>query len=231
MVELPYKQRKHEFCSIRCATSWRNENNPGKWNSKEARENQAKSMKQFYIDNPEEYNKRCEQLSKVNKHNNHKSAWSKTKKPSQEEMNRIYGRVGEKNNMFGKPPGRGAGRGKQGFREDIGHFVRSCWEANVARVLKFNGYNYSYELEVFKMILEDGTKTSYTPDFLINGNIYIEVKGYMDDIHQKKTDKFRETHILLIIGKKEYEKMLKNYKTRIDFEDYNAPRIFKGELL
>jgi len=85
-----------------------------------------------------------------------------------------------------------------------------------------------------QMVLDDGTKTSYTPDFLINDKIYIEVKGYMDEVHQMKTDKFRENHTLLIIAKKEYIKMIKNYKDRIDFEDYRNPRInynYMGGLL
>ena len=45
---------------------------------------------------------------------------------------------GENNPMFGKPcPHR-----KRGFRKDLGHFVRSSWEADFARILKLHNLDY-----------------------------------------------------------------------------------------
>ena len=80
---------------------------------------------------------------------------------------------GTKNPMFGKPSALRAGIGKVGFREDIGHFVRSTWEANFARILKYKGRNYLYEPQTFLLTLDDDTEVSYTPDFMLEGDVYI----------------------------------------------------------
>lgn len=44
---------------------------------------------------------------------------------------------------------------KSGFRKDLGHSVRSSWEANVCRIL--NKYNIVYEYEKHTFKLKDGT--------------------------------------------------------------------------
>ncbi len=68
---------------------------------------------------------------------------------------------GENNPMFGKPsPHR-----KGGFREDLGHYVRSSWEADFARILKLHNLNYEYEIKTFPLIKRDGKIIHYTPDF------------------------------------------------------------------
>lgn len=85
---------------------------------------------------------------------------------------------------FGKSPSHKCSRGKGGFRDDLGHHVRSTWEANVARVLRFLGVRYEYESERFDL----GDRT-YTPDFyLLDAGIFIEVSGY---VSEEKTAKLR----------------------------------------
>lgn len=83
-------------------------------------------------------------------------------------------------------------KGKGGNRKDIGHYVRSKWEANIARVLiKIYG-SYEYEPETFP--LDDGDKFwCYTPDFRVN-NIYYEVKGYWDYKSLRKRKLFAEQY-------------------------------------
>jgi len=61
----------------------------------------------------------------------------------------------------------GAGRGICGFRRDLDHYTRSTLEANFARVLLAAGVRYDYEPKCFKLILEDGRETYYTPDFFL----------------------------------------------------------------
>jgi hypothetical protein len=58
-----------------------------------------------------------------------------------------------------------------GYRADIGHYTRSRWEANLARILQLEGIKYSYEARRFF-----SDNHSYCPDFWIPGkNIYIEL--------------------------------------------------------
>lgn len=67
--------------------------------------------------------------------------------------------------------------GKRGFREDIGHYVRSSWEADFARLWKYLKAPYEYEKHRFD--LDEFGK--YTPDFYLpESNRYYEVKGRMD---------------------------------------------------
>lgn len=68
--------------------------------------------------------------------------------------------------------------GVDGFRLDIGHYVRSRWEANYARYLLSSGSTYQYEPHRFTIRLADETEHTYTPDFLVDGAHYVEVKGF-----------------------------------------------------
>ena len=107
----------------------------------------------------------------------------------------------------GCSPSPRAGRGKKGYREDLGHFVRSTWEANVARTLNILGVPYKYENKRF-----DLGDTTYCPDFLCfsgtEHEYFIEVKGYKDQKWIEKELKFRKLYPdikLSIIGEKEYK--------------------------
>ena len=65
--------------------------------------------------------------------------------------------------------------GYEYFVEDLGHCVRSGWEANIARLLKFLGIEYVYEPKVFS-IPKIG---NYLPDFYLpQYDLYLEVKGH-----------------------------------------------------
>lgn len=72
-----------------------------------------------------------------------------------------------------------SGVGLSGFRPDLGHFCRSRWEANYARYLLHTGHSYAYEPARFVVRLDDGSEHGYTPDFLVDGAHYVEVKGWM----------------------------------------------------
>ena len=82
--------------------------------------------------------------------------------------------TGDKNPMHTHPNSYKSKFGKCGYRQDIGIFVRSRWEANVYRIYKYLGYKIEYEPKSFK--LSDGR--TYRPDFYIKElNLWIEVKG------------------------------------------------------
>jgi len=95
------------------------------------------------------------------------------------------------------------GRGKSGHREDIGHFVRSRWEANYARYLNYIKEPYTYEKKTFQL---EGYR--YRPDFfLINRNTYVEVKGYETPLSIRKRQETIEKYGVKIevVGHKEYK--------------------------
>lgn len=76
-----------------------------------------------------------------------------------------------------------------GYREDLGIYVRSRWEANYARYLQWlkarkEIRDWQYEADMFEFPhIRRGTRF-YTPDFKVikaDGSVeYHEVKGYMD---------------------------------------------------
>jgi hypothetical protein len=107
-------------------------------------------------------------------------------------------------------------RGNGGFREDIGIYVRSNWEANFARILKFEQKEYQYEPITFH--LEENI--TYTPDFLCE-DIFYEIKGYMNEISKIKLDLFKEKypeHKICIIQGNEYNILKEKYKSLIFWE-------------
>ncbi len=68
-------------------------------------------------------------------------------------------------------------KGIGGTRDDIGHYVRSSWEANFCRIFNYAKLPYVFEPDRFSLQKSDGTVITYTPDFKVNGK-YIEVKGW-----------------------------------------------------
>lgn len=103
---------------------------------------------------------------------------------------------GEKNSMYGKYGKDHPGYGNKGhekigevYVEETGHKVKSEWEAEVDRILYRSEIDYEYEPKQFKF--KDFT---YTPDFIVNGNIVIEVKGLVreHDIERSELFMFNE---------------------------------------
>lgn len=99
------------------------------------------------------------------------------------------------------------GSSRKGYRKDIGHFVRSTWEANFARILNYSGVDYEYEPKRFNL-----GYTTYTPDFKI-GNKYVEIKGYDTKEAKKKRIMCRKIYEIkiLIIKKIKYLKLQNKY--------------------
>lgn len=119
---------------------------------------------------------------------------------------------GERSPSYGKPPS----HGNQGIKVDLGHYVRSSWEANYARILKYNKIPYEYEPKTFELITDDGKKATYTPDFYIGH--WVEIKGYWRDDAKEKVRLFTEQYPnerLEIIDKPVYLKLEKEYKNKI----------------
>lgn len=126
---------------------------------------------------------------------------------------------------------KGGRRGKGGIRGDLGFFVRSRWEANYCRYLKWlvdlgEIRSWEYEKETFRFPLDSGTRT-YTPDFKVtnkNGTIeYHEVKGWMDPksaTQIKRMQKYYPQHSLILIDKKIYYAIARKVKKIIPYWEH-----------
>jgi hypothetical protein len=80
-----------------------------------------------------------------------------------------------------------------GKRKDLGIAVRSGWEANILRYLKFVQSIWEYEPRVFFFHeIKHGT-TSYTPDiYLPEQDIWVEVKGYLKPSDKTRIRRFKK---------------------------------------
>jgi len=112
---------------------------------------------------------------------------------------------------------------KSGYREDLGHFVRSSWEANICRLLKFFGKEYKYEPQIFE--LTDILR--YKPDiFIPKNNLYFEIKGYMTNEAKRKVHLFKEKYPelkLVVIEKEVYKKLYYQYGSLIPNWEFYKP--------
>lgn len=118
---------------------------------------------------------------------------------------------------------RGYTKGVGGRREDIGHYVRSRWEANICRLLKHVGIRYQYEPDRFK--LEEGdNRYIYTPDIKIAEKIYIEVKGWETEKAKIKKRLMPEQYPdikIIYINEPKYKYLSKLCKDKIKNWEYD----------
>lgn len=143
---------------------------------------------------------------------------------------------------------KGKGRYKGGHRPDLGFYVRSQWEANVARYIKFlmqkgEVKGFEYEADTFEFTnIKRGTR-SYTPDFKIYNNDgsleYWEVKGFMDQVSKtklKRMAKYYPDIPIRVIEREQYNE-IKNWSRLIEhwddegLEDVAKAKVEVGEYL
>jgi len=133
---------------------------------------------------------------------------------------------GKNNHMYGKPSPRGSGFGRGGVRADIGHYVRSTWEANICRVYKHMSRDYLYEPTRFEIVV-DGEDCTYCPDmYFADRDYYYEIKGHAKssdnwvcpcpscEKNRKKIDAVRKEHgvRIVIVGHSEYKRFKSRFK-------------------
>ena len=117
----------------------------------------------------------------------------------------------------GREP-RGSGRSRGGIRRDLGHFCRSSWEANVARVYRWQGIQYEHEPSRYVFSV-NGVRTGYTPDFILADGTHIEVKGYWWPGYREKFEQFRRLHPEIkveLIEKVQYLQLKRDFSHLID---------------
>lgn len=94
--------------------------------------------------------------------------------------------------------------GKGSYYKNI--WMRSTWEVAYAKYLDKNSITWKYEPECFYLI----ENRSYRPDFLINNDTYVEIKGWMTETAQKKINEFQKQYpskTLIVLRKKDLEEL------------------------
>ncbi|HNH80342.1 MAG TPA: BglII/BstYI family type II restriction endonuclease, partial [Anaerolineales bacterium] len=129
---------------------------------------------------------------------------------------------GTNNPMYGRPPKETKTYTKSGFREDLGHYVRSSWEADMARVFKYLGWEYQYEPLTFELVKNNGSTITYTPDFYVaEQGVFYEIKGWMDDVSAEKIALFQEQypeHNLIVVDKTLFAEFQVKYSDLVEWE-------------
>jgi transcription elongation factor Elf1 len=88
-------------------------------------------------------------------------------------------RMGSKNHRFGKQPDIKTAFSIHGYRNDIGHSVRSTLEANYARYLIYNKIKYMFELKPFEVISDKGKENCWIDFYLSQTDEWVETKNFM----------------------------------------------------
>ena len=134
---------------------------------------------------------------------------------------------GRGNPMYGRPPKSTQTYTKAGYREDLEHYVRSSWEADLARVFRYLGLTYQYEPRTFELIDEDGESLTYTPDFYVPAlDQWYEVKGWMDSVSARKIALFQAqypNHHIIVVDKTLFAEFQLQYAGLVAWECPQTP--------
>jgi DNA polymerase III alpha subunit len=134
---------------------------------------------------------------------------------------------GEGNPMYGRSQRGRTAYSAAGLREDLGHYVRSSWEADFARVLKYLGTPYQYEPRRFTLSRADGSTLTYAPDFFVpEARCFYEIKGWMDERSAEKIRLFREQYpdeTLVVIDKTQFAELQMRYGDLVEWECPKVP--------
>lgn len=126
--------------------------------------------------------------------------------------------------------------GVGGFRPDLGMYCRSRWEANYIRYLRLTNMPFTYEQERFTITLTDGSQHAYTPDFLVDGRHYVEIKGWMrEDRRQAEVLRAAQQQLprpLVLLRESQYRALERSHSARIptwEFDGDGPPEMPKRE--
>jgi hypothetical protein len=115
-------------------------------------------------------------------------------------------------------------RCRGGIRRDIGHYVRSGWEADICRLFRYLGKEYDYEAYTICLKDDDGTDLYWTFDFVDLSQALsdglIEVKGWWDDKSKRKLRLLRQQrpavyNKLTVISQPEMKELIRKYANLI----------------
>ena len=162
---------KGKYCGI-------NSFNYGKHRSEEFKKKLSESKKKLYENNPELI-RRGEKHPFYGKRGEKSLSWGRH---HTDEIRKKLSKM--KIEYFRKHP---PTYPKPFFVPELGHFVRSSWEKEVGMILRNAGISYGYETTRF-----DLGDCSYTPDFELSPETFIEIKGFLSDKGREKLLKFKK---------------------------------------
>ena len=86
--------------------------------------------------------------------------------------------------------------------------VDGSWELAVAKYLDANNYNWRRNQDRFKYINLNNKESFYKPDFyLIDIDVYLEIKGYETELDRCKWKQFPPDKKLIVLKKKELKNL------------------------
>lgn len=176
----------------------------GKWSiSEEAKRRLSEKMKEAWRSGQM---KNAGLHMKTAEHKERNSKLHSGKKVSIETRQKLSERAKKQTHRFSRCRG--------GFRDDIGLYVRSSWEANYARLLNHLGIKWEYEAETFTL----GDGHTYTPDFKLEDGSFVELKGWLTFKGKEKLTRFKSAFpdvILKIVDRSDYRKLYLEYADNI----------------
>ncbi|MBV6391331.1 MAG: Error-prone DNA polymerase [Anaerolineales bacterium] len=194
----------------RALISKRNKGNPA-WNKGLAAES-AKDI--LWIKNLSMYNSAQKGITLEERHGPERAAEIRAKLSK-----KLSGR---NNPMYGRPPKETKTYTKSGYREDLDHYVRSSWEADMARVFRYLGWEYQYEPQTFELVKDNGVTITYTPGFYVpDQNTFYEIKGWMDKASAEKIALFKEQYPecnLIVVDKTMFAEFQVKYADLVKWE-------------
>jgi hypothetical protein len=226
MCEELCKRSTTKFCSQKCANRYRSENKLRRGGPKKKLTNKECLYCKKIFSPIRQTSKFCSHVcaGKYRFHIKKETSFNtigvaRMKKLSPQDKAK-YAKSVEKARKFTSKYTKGIG----GTRKDLGHYVRSRWEANICRWLKYLNINYYYEKDSF-VLLDGITELIYTPDLKIFDNIYIEIKGWETDnsIRKRKLMPWQHPHVsIMYITEAEYKKISKEFKDIIPEWEYDT---------
>lgn len=108
------------------------------------------------------------------------------------------------------------------YRINLKSPFRSTWEANIARILNYNGIKWEYEKTSFIRYVPDHPEKTprgyYFPDFFLDHNKIIEIKGFWDSESRNKALEFTKHFTdfsYFIVDQDMYYNLKTKYKSNI----------------
>jgi hypothetical protein len=124
---------------------------------------------------------------------------------------------------------------KSGYRPDLNMYVRSSWEANIARVFKYCKVKFDYEPKRFVMKNDNTILGSYLPDFYLpQSNVWVEVKGYLSLEDENRINLFKEYYpqeILVVVKEDLYYLLMHLFQGEISNLELQNPQRPYADLL
>jgi hypothetical protein len=216
-VIIPYNKRTNTYCSIRCSAIFtQKDRGHCKWSDENKQKLKELSKKNPYFNG---------EISTIIKNNRKKLNCINCnllfdKPPSSKKIaccrKCYYDYIKNNGILKGKRGGyrEKGGRGKQGWYKN--YYCNSSWElAWVIYQLEHNT-NFKRNKEGFKYQFE-GKEYKFYPDFIIDDNQYVEIKGYMGKKNEAKINSF--PHKLIVIDRKKIKPYI-NYVIKKYGKDY-----------